>query len=46
LATFPGEGLIAICSSGKFNLEVIKVKLSKRRGNVTGVAKGFSVAKF
>ncbi|XP_015778906.1 PREDICTED: uncharacterized protein LOC107356800 [Acropora digitifera] len=46
LATFPGEGLIAICSSGKFNLEVIKVKLSEGRRNATGVAKGFSVAKF
>ena len=31
LATCPGEGLIAICSRFKFDLKVIKVKLSERR---------------
>ena len=31
LATFPGEGLIAICSMYKSNLKVIKVKLSKEK---------------
>ena len=40
LATFPGEGLIAICSPGKFNVEVIKVKLSEGRRNASGIAKG------
>ena len=38
LATFPGEGLIAICSRYKSDLKVIKVKLSER-GNASGNAK-------
>ena len=38
LATFPGQGLIAICSSYKSDLKVIKVKLSER-GNASGKAK-------
>ncbi|XP_044182603.1 uncharacterized protein LOC122963262 [Acropora millepora] len=40
LATCPGEGLIAICSSNKSHLKVIKVKLSER-GNAPGKAKRF-----
>ena len=38
LATCPGEGLIAICSRLKFDLKVIKVKLSER-GNASRKAK-------
>ena len=38
LATCPGEGLIAISSRYKFDLKVIKVKLSERR-NASGIAK-------
>ena len=37
LAAFPGERLIAICSSYKSDLTVIKVKLSER-GNASGKA--------
>ena len=37
LATCPGEGLIAICPRIKFDLKVIKVKLSERR-NASGMA--------
>ncbi|XP_015750690.1 PREDICTED: uncharacterized protein LOC107330630 [Acropora digitifera] len=40
LATCPGEGLIAICSSCKCDLKVIKAKLSER-GNASGNAKRF-----
>ena len=38
LATCPGEGLIAISSWYKFDLKIIKVKLSER-GNASGMAK-------
>ena len=38
VATCPGEGLVAICSRFKFDLKVIKVKLSERR-NASGMAK-------
>ncbi|XP_015749814.1 PREDICTED: uncharacterized protein LOC107329659 isoform X1 [Acropora digitifera] len=37
LATCPGEGLIAVCPTFKFDLKVIKVKLSER-GNASGMA--------
>ena len=37
-ATCPGEGLIAICSSCKSDLKVIKVKLPERK-NASGMAK-------
>ncbi|XP_015750730.1 PREDICTED: uncharacterized protein LOC107330673 [Acropora digitifera] len=38
LAACPGEGLIAICSRLKFDLKVVKVKLSER-GNASRKAK-------